>query len=53
MGHFHLRVDHDSDHVRLLEPLFDAVVEVRRTDTGRQQRWHLRDKGLESDWLDI
>jgi hypothetical protein len=53
MGHFHLRVDHDSDHVRLLEPLFDAVVEVRRTDTGRQQRWHIRDKGLESDWLDI
>jgi hypothetical protein len=53
MGHFHLEVDHDSQHVRLLEPLFDAVVEVRRTETGRQQRWHIRDKGLESDWLDI
>lgn len=57
MGHFHLPLDRDSDYVRLLEPLFDAVVEVRRTEDGGEerleQRWHLRDRDAESGWIEI
>jgi len=53
MGHFHLRVDRDSDHVNLLEPLFDAVVEVRDAEAGAEQRWHLRDGGVSTDWLQL
>jgi hypothetical protein len=53
MGHFHLRVDRDSDHVNLLEPLFDAVVEVREDGETSEQRWHLRNSNVSSDWLGI
>ncbi|WP_435358228.1 DUF7504 family protein [Haloarchaeobius sp. DFWS5] len=53
MGHFHLPLDRDSDYVRLLEPLFDAVVEVRRNDESDrlEQRWHLRDRDADSGWI--
>jgi hypothetical protein len=51
MGHYHLRVDRDHDYVRLLEAVFDAVVEVRVDDGGVQQRWHLRDEEVTSDWI--
>jgi len=53
MGHFHLRLDHGNDYVRLLEPLFDAVVEVRATDGAVEQRWHLRDREVTSEWLTL
>jgi len=53
MGHFHLRLDHENDYVRLLEPLFDAIVEVRVTDGSVEQRWHLRDSEVTSDWLEL
>lgn len=53
MGHFHLRLNRDSDYVRLLEPMYDAVIEIGVTDETAQQRWHLRDEGITSDWVDI
>lgn len=56
MGHFHLPLDRDSDYVRLLEPLFDAVVEVRRNDADEdrlEQRWHLRDRDADTGWVDL
>ncbi|WP_439026299.1 DUF7504 family protein [Haloarchaeobius sp. DT45] len=55
MGHFHLPLDRDSDYVRLLEPLFDAVVEVRRADDTDtlEQRWHLRDRDADSGWIPL
>lgn len=53
MGHFHLRLDHENDYVRLLEPLFDATVEVRVDDGAVEQRWHLRDSEVTSDWLEL
>ncbi|WP_435349431.1 DUF7504 family protein [Haloarchaeobius sp. HRN-SO-5] len=54
IGHFHLPLDRDSDYVRLLEPLFDAVVEVRRGDGDvLEQRWHLRDLDADSGWVAI
>lgn len=51
MGHFHLRLPRDHEIVRLLDPLFDAVVEVRTTDGTVEQRWHLRDGDVTSDWI--
>lgn len=53
MGHYHLPVDYGSDAVRVLEPLFDAVVEVRIREGHAQQRWHLRDRDITTDWLPL
>lgn len=53
MGHFHLRLPRDHEAVRLLDPLFDAVVEVRTTDGTVEQRWHLRDGDVTSDWIAV
>lgn len=53
MGHFHLRIARDHEYVRLLDPLFDAIVEVRTTDGTVEQRWHLRDGDVTSDWLTV
>lgn len=53
MGHFHLPIERDERPVRLLSPLFDAVVEVEGSDGGMKQRWHLRDGDLTTDWLDL
>lgn len=53
MGHFHLPLSNDNDYVRLLEPLFDAIVEVRHEDDTIEQRWHLRDSEVTSDWLQL
>ena len=53
MGHVHLRVEHDSNHVNLLEPLFDAVVEVRAGDEEPEHRWYLRGSDTTSDWVTI
>ncbi|QSG02602.1 DUF7504 family protein [Natranaeroarchaeum sulfidigenes] len=53
IGHYHLRVDRKSDHVNLIEPLFDVLVEVRRNDGIAEQRWHLLGKDVSSDWLPL
>ncbi|NHN48907.1 hypothetical protein G9464_15060 [Halostella sp. JP-L12] len=53
MGHFHLDVGKDSDAVHLLEPLFDAVVEVREQGGNVEHRWHLRDQEVSSGWIDL
>jgi hypothetical protein len=53
LGHFHLRIDRDEDYVRLLEPVFDAVVELREAESGPEQRWHLRDSEVVSDWIEL
>jgi hypothetical protein len=50
MCHVHLPVAFDDDHVQVLSPLFDAVVEVRY---GSEQRWHLTDPDLTTDWLPL
>ncbi|USZ68404.1 hypothetical protein NGM10_01370 [Halorussus salilacus] len=51
MGHYHLPARYDSEVVGSLSPLFDAVVEVRRADGEIQQRWHLSDPDIATDWL--
>jgi hypothetical protein len=53
MGHFHLRLAPDDDHVKLLEPLFDAVVEVRADGDGAEHRWRLLDRNVDSEWIEL
>ncbi|GAB3025517.1 DUF7504 family protein [Natronobiforma cellulositropha] len=53
MGHFHLPVALEHDAVNLLEPLFDAIVEVRANGGTNEQRWHLRDQRTSSEWLPL
>lgn len=53
MGHYHLPVGREHDATRLLEPLFDAVVEVRADGDDAQQRWHLRDQRTPSEWIPL
>lgn len=52
MGHYHLALNRDHEAVSLLEPLFDAVVEVRAADGDYEQRWHLREQGSTA-WIDL
>lgn len=52
MGHYHLPMAPDADPVRTLEPLFDAVVELR-ADSEPQQRWRLVGKDAETEWLPL
>ncbi|AFK18990.1 hypothetical protein E6P09_09390 [Haloferax mediterranei ATCC 33500] len=43
-----------SDEInRVLEPLFDAVVELNVEGTEAQHRWHLRQKDVSSGWLPL
>lgn len=51
MAHYHLPAEYDSETVETLEPLFDAVVEVRHAESEVEQRWHLRDPDITTDWL--
>ncbi|WP_330631996.1 DUF7504 family protein [Halocatena halophila] len=51
--HLHLPVDRDDPLTRLFEPLSDAVIELRAADTQPQQRWHLMNEGIQSDWTSV
>ncbi|MCU4925091.1 hypothetical protein OB905_03695 [Halobacteria archaeon AArc-dxtr1] len=53
MGHVHIDVDSDDELVSLFEPLFDATVDVRASETGYEQRWHLRDEDASSGWIPV
>lgn len=53
MGHFWLPQDRETEVVRLLEPLFDATVELRLDGHELAQRWHFRDAEISSEWLSV
>jgi hypothetical protein len=53
MGHYHLPVALDTQIVRTLRPLFDGVVEIRTQGERAQQRWHLNETDISTDWLDL
>ncbi|ELZ26182.1 hypothetical protein C474_20816 [Halogeometricum pallidum JCM 14848] len=53
MAHFWLPRERDDEAVRVLEPLFDATVELCLDGTQLRQRWHFRDRNLSSDWLTL
>lgn len=49
--HVHLPVQRDCSNVRLFEPLFDAVIELRIQGSEIQQRWRLTDGEGMSRWM--
>ena len=51
--HAHLPVALDTELACLFEPLVDIVVELRIADGSPQQRWHLIDDEMISDWTDL
>lgn len=53
MGHVRLPRARDAEIVRTLEPLFDAVLELRLDGYNLEQRWHLPEYDLVSDWLPV
>ena len=53
MAHYHLPVPADADVVKLIEPLFEAVIELRAGADGPQQRWRLTDGRGSTDWLPL
>lgn len=53
MGHVHLPVARPDRLVNLYRPLFDATVELRHREGLVEQRWHLTESGLTSEWLSV
>lgn len=54
MGHFLLPVDRNAPSVDRLEPLFDAIVELRiGNGSNEQERWHLLEEGVVTDWMPL
>jgi hypothetical protein len=53
MAHVRLARSRDARASRTLAPLFDAVVELRLDGYRLEQRWHLDDHGVVSDWLPV
>lgn len=51
--YYHLRRADDSAVVRELSSLADARIELRQTVGGAQQRWHLPDEALTTDWVPL
>ncbi|WP_135851217.1 DUF7504 family protein [Halorussus salinus] len=51
MAHYHLPAEYDSETVDSIEALFDAVVEVRYGTAEIEQRWHLAEPDITTDWL--
>ena len=51
MAHYHLPVDRECNAVADLEPAFEAVLELRETAGGPEQRWTILDEDLDSGWL--
>ncbi|WP_120242826.1 DUF7504 family protein [Halopiger aswanensis] len=53
MGHVHLPLARTHETVALLEPLFDAVVELRERAGSYEQRWRLREQRTRTEWLSL
>lgn len=53
MAHVRFSQPFEARATRLFAQLFDAVVELRLNGRNPQQRWHFRDAGTSSEWLDV
>lgn len=51
MGHYHLPIGRDAESIRILEPLFDAIIELRTQAGTPEQRWHLVREDVVTDWI--
>jgi hypothetical protein len=58
MAHYVLREGYDSEAVRTLRPHVDAVIELRAVDPeayghAAQQRWHVRERDVTTEWTPL
>ena len=53
MGHYHLPVGRNAEATRTVAPLFDAIVELRTESGHSEQRWHVPEEDLLTDWLPV
>lgn len=53
MAHFVLTESYDSERVQRLADAFDAVVELRVTEDGGEERWHLPDRDVTMPWVPL
>lgn len=53
MGHVHLPIEYEADPIATLAPAFDAVIELRVKGDASEQRWHLQDEDITTDWLTL
>lgn len=53
IGHYHLPAPVDAARTRAVAADFDAVVELRRTAEGPQERWHVDDAAVVTPWLPL
>ncbi len=51
IGHYHLPLERGHDAVALLEPLFDATVEIRTRGGSYEQRWQFRNREIATEWV--
>jgi hypothetical protein len=51
--HLHLPLAADSELAGTMAALVDATVELRLTDDHPEQRWHIHEAGIRSDWLPL
>ena len=58
MGHYVLMRPREDDLVQRIASEFDAVVEIRAVDSAKrdhdaEERWHIPDRDLTTDWLPL
>lgn len=53
LGHVRIPRDREDDAVEAVAPLADALLELRLDGYRLEQRWHLRDAELVSDWIGV
>jgi hypothetical protein len=51
--HLHLSLAADSELAGTMAALVDATVELRLADDRPEQRWHIHEAGIRSDWLSM
>lgn len=53
MIHYHLPLEYETATAQTFAPLFDGIIELRIAEDRLQQRWHLRDSDITSDWVEV
>lgn len=53
MAHYHLPVGVDQETVSLVEPLFDAVIDLRVRGGTPEHNWELVERDVTSGWLPL
>ncbi|MFB6253399.1 MAG: hypothetical protein ABEI06_02190 [Halobacteriaceae archaeon] len=53
IGHHHVSTAVPYQTRKLIQPLYDATIEVKRETGHLRQRWRLHDAGIETHWMPV